>query len=66
MLVSQQTTSPVSGVCIARPALTAKNASGDVLACFVAIKYAGVGDILVTGFLTIRAVPALRIDYVGY
>jgi 4-hydroxy-4-methyl-2-oxoglutarate aldolase len=50
MGVSQQTILPASGVSIAGPALTAENASADVLASFAAIHYAEAGDILVAGF----------------
>ena len=50
MVVSQQTILPASGVSIAGPALTAENASADVLASFAAIHYAEAGDILVAGF----------------
>ena len=50
MVISQQTTLPASGSSIAGPALTAENASADVLASFAAIHYAEAGDILVAGF----------------
>lgn len=50
MAISQQTTLPSSGASIAGPALTAENASADVLASFAAIHYAKKGDILVAGF----------------
>ena len=50
MVVSQQTILPASGVSIAGPALTAENASADVLASFAAIHYTEAGDILVAGF----------------
>ena len=51
MAVSQQTILPACGVSIAGPALTAENASADVLASYAAIHYAEAGDILVAGFL---------------
>ena len=50
MAISQQTTFPPSGGSIAGAALTAENASADVLASFAAINYARKGDILVAGF----------------
>ena len=50
MAISQQTALPPSGASIAGPALTAENASADVLASFAAIHYAKKGDILIAGF----------------
>ena len=44
--ISKQTKSPASGRSVAGPALTAENASADVLASFAAIHYAKKGDIL--------------------
>ncbi len=51
MAISQQTTFPPSGVSIAGPALTAENASADVLAsfCGYSLRHKK-GDILVAGF----------------
>jgi 4-hydroxy-4-methyl-2-oxoglutarate aldolase len=48
--IQQQTKFPEMGQVIAGPAMTAENASADVLASFAAIHYAQKGDVLVAGF----------------